>query len=125
MLYDVKTPAEYFQVLEKDWRKEKLMNIRQLIMKYAPEIEEGIEYKMLGYGTAGLPLFNLNAQKNYVGLYVGTIKKIDPDGKLLAGIDCGKGCIRIKKTTPVEGSQIEEFIKQAIDHWRAGGDSSC
>ena len=50
MQYDVKTPEEYLEVLENDWRKEKLLAIRQMILDHAPELEESIRYKMLNFG---------------------------------------------------------------------------
>lgn len=33
MLYDVKTPREYFDKLENDWRKEKLVLVYEMIKK--------------------------------------------------------------------------------------------
>lgn len=121
MQYDAKNPEEYFELLENDWRKEKLMDVRRLILEYGPELEEGIQYKMLIYSD----VFGLNAQKWYVSLYVGTIDKIENASILLAGFDYGKGCIRIKKSIDIHKTGLEKFIKQTIDIWRAGGDTSC
>ena len=125
MLYDAKTPAEYFKLLEEDWRKERLMEVRQMLYDADPELVEGIEYKMLGYGDGEKNLFNLNAQKNYVGLYVGTIDKVPNGRELLKDLDLGKGCIRIKKSVKIEETGLREFIEGAIKHWRAGGDTDC
>jgi hypothetical protein len=47
MQYDVETPSEYLTALEEDWRKEKLLDIRDIIFSKAPEIVEIIECKML------------------------------------------------------------------------------
>lgn len=91
MQYDVKTPEEYIEALEDDWRREKLEHLRTLIKSKAPDFVEGIEYKMLNYSDDRGTIFYLNAQKNYVSLYTGDAKKIDPDGSLLKGIDVGKG----------------------------------
>ena len=41
--YDVSTPEKYIDVLEKDWRKEKLLKIRKLLLDEAPELEERIQ----------------------------------------------------------------------------------
>lgn len=49
--YDVSTPTEYFEALEEDWRKEKVLEIREMILEYAPDIDESIRYKMLNYGN--------------------------------------------------------------------------
>ncbi|HAA14433.1 MAG TPA: DUF1801 domain-containing protein [Cytophagales bacterium] len=125
MQYDVATPTEYLDALDADWRKEKLLEIRSLIQEKGTQLEEAIQYKMLSYTEAGHPVFHLNAQKSYVGLYVGTINKIDPDRQLLAGLDMGKGCIRIKKKNAVLGTGLETFIEQALAMAREGQDMDC
>jgi len=111
MQYDAKTPTEYLKMLDSDWRKDKLLEIRKLIKKHSPELKEHINYGMWGYAHRNGGAFALNAQKNSVNFYVGGASAIDPDGALLAGLDCGKSCIRFKKTTAVADTRIEEFIK--------------
>lgn len=125
MQYDANNPEEYLELLEEDWRKEKLLLIRQMILSYAPKLEEIIRYKMLNYGKEDQYIFALNAQKHYVSLYVGTIDKIDNANMLLEGYNYGKGCIRIKKSIKMEQTGLEQFIHQTIDMWRAGKDTSC
>jgi hypothetical protein len=99
-----------------------------LIKKHGPELKEGVKWGVLSYaysieskGTG----FALNAQKNSVNFYVGTARKVDPEGVLLAGLDVGKGCIRFKKTTKVAETRIEEFIKKAVTMLRNGEDCGC
>ncbi len=125
MQYDVNSPAEYMAQLENDWRREKLELVRQMIQQHGPELEEGIEYKMLAYGKAGKSAFHLNAQRNYVSCYIGDIAKVAGGRELLQGFDLGKGCIRIKKSNDLATSGLEEFIQRAIAIWRAGGDIAC
>jgi len=125
MQYDVKTPGQYFEALENDWRKEKLQQVRELIKKHGPDLTEGIEYKMLSYGYDGKTIFHLNAQRVYVSLYVGTIKKIDNAEILLKVFDRGKGCIRIKKSVKIEETGLEEFIRKTIELWEKGGNTDC
>lgn len=120
MQYDAKTPEEYFELLEDDWRKEKLLEIRRMIMEYGPEFEEGILYKMLVYGD----VFGLNAQKWYVSLYADSIDKIDNAAELLKSFDYGKVCIRIRKTTDLDKTGLEEFIRKTIELKRASGDAA-
>lgn len=125
MQYDAKNPKEYIKLLDNDWRKEKLLIVRQFILEYAPELEENIQYKMLCYGDNASKLFHLNAQKHYVSLYVGSIDKIDDSKELLTAFDYGKGCIRIKKSVDLYNSGLENFIKKSIDLWRASEDTTC
>lgn len=125
MLSDASTPSEYIEQLEKDWRHEKLQDIRALIKQQAPQLDESIHYKMLGYGHGGEYVFHLNVQRQYVSLYVGNASKIDPDGELLKGLNVGKGCIRFTKTKKVTETRIDEFIARAFEMWRSGEDIDC
>jgi uncharacterized protein YdhG (YjbR/CyaY superfamily) len=125
MQYDVRTPKEYLAALEDDWRREKLQSLRALIRSHGPDLVEGINYKMLSYGDQKGFVFHLNAQKNYVSLYVGNAKKVDPDGKLLKGINVGKGCIKFSKSTPIADAGIGEFVRRAIDMWKHNKDIGC
>ena len=125
MQYDAKTPPEYIETLDDDWRKEKLLKLRAIIQSKAPNLIEEISYKMLGYRDERGLIFHLNAQKNFVGFYVGNAHKIDPDGSLLKGIDVGKGCIRFKKSLSVEDTRIDEFIEHTMDLWKSGEDIDC
>lgn len=125
MQYDVKTPSEYMQSLEDDWRKEKLSLLKTIILEQEPSIEESINYKMLCFSLNGITLFHLNAQRNYVSLYCGNISKVDPEGNLLKGLSLGKGCIRFSKTKKLEETGINKFIERAIKLLKAGEDLSC
>lgn len=125
MQYDAKTPSEYIKILNDDWRREKLEEVRALIKSKAPSLSEGINYKMLSYGDKNGNVFHLNAQKNYVSLYVGNVAKIDPDGELLKGINIGKSCIRFNKSPSLSSTRIEEFIERAVQLWKQGADIEC
>lgn len=125
MQYDVETPSEYLAALKEDWRQEKLLELRDLIFSKAPKITESIGYKMLRYGGNKTSVFHLNAQKNYVSLYVGNTEKIDESGELLKDLNIGKGCIRFKKSTIISDTRIDEFIDQAVCLWKNNKDIDC
>ncbi len=125
MQYQAETPSEYIEQLESDWRKDKLEQVRKLIKKQGPHLNEGIEYKMLSYGNSEKNIFHLNAQRAYVSLYVGNIDKVENAQELLKGFDRGKGCIRIKKKVNISESGLEEFIKQTVALWEKGGNTDC
>lgn len=125
MQYDAKTPEEYLSMLDNDWRRDKLLEIRRMILEHGPELEESIKYKMLSYDIGDEGLFGLNAQKSYVSLYVGDIEKIENSSTLLEGFNTGKGCIRVRKSVELSNTGLEQFIKAVIDRWRSGGDTSC
>lgn len=125
MQYNVTTPTEYINALEKDWRLEKLQALRKIIKSKAPDYTEDIQYKMLGYSDDKGLVFSLNAQKDYVSFYVGDTKKVDPSGELLEGINKGKGCIRFKKSINIANTHIDEFIERAVDLRKQGIDIGC
>jgi len=125
MQYNVTTPVEYIDALEKDWRLNTLQELRKIIKLKAPDYIEGIHYKMLGYSDKKGLVFSLNAQKNYVSFYVGNTKKVDPSGTLLKEVNLGKGCIRFKKTNSIANTRIDAFIERAVDLRKQGIDIGC
>lgn len=125
MQYHASSPEEYLDSLEKDWRREKLLQLRDLIIKQGVDMHEVISYKMLGYQLGGAVLFHLNAQRGYVSLYCGDTKKIDPEGRFLEGLNIGKGCIRFTKTKHLADTCIEQFIQTAVSMAKSGKNLGC
>lgn len=125
MQYDVATPEEYLAALDADWRRDTLIELRNLVFELAPDIKEEIKYRMLSYDDDQGGLFGLNAQKHYVSFYVGDISKVDPAGELLKDLSMGKGCIRFSKTRKVADTRMREFITRALAHRQAGADIDC
>ncbi|MBX2847429.1 MAG: DUF1801 domain-containing protein [Acidiferrobacterales bacterium] len=125
MQYDVDSPEEYIEALDLDWRKDKLLQLRDIILKQDPAIEESINYKMLRFKLNDKGLFHLNAQRGYVSLYCGDTKKLDPDGELLQGLNIGKGCIRFSKTKDISKTRIESFIQRAVSLLKDGVNLDC
>ncbi len=125
MLYNVKTPSEYLDTIEKDWRKVKLIEVREMIKRNGPELTEGIKYKMLSYEYADKIIFSLNAQQAYVSLYVGNVDKVENARKLLKEFNIGKGCIRIRRNIKLPESNLDKFIARTIEIWRKGGETDC
>lgn len=105
---------EYSDLLENNWRKEKLLAVCKMLLEYASALEEDIRYKMPNFGKEGCYILALNAHKRYLSLYVGTIKKIEQSEKLLVGFNQGKGSIRIKKTNRLQESNLETFIHKTV-----------
>jgi len=125
MLYNVNSPSDYIDRLDDDWRLQKLQEIRSIIKQNAPQLEERIHYKMLGYGIGDTYVFHLNAQRAYVSLYVGNASRIDTTGELLQGLNVGKGCIRFSRSKKVAETRIDEFIARAFEMWRNGENIDC
>lgn len=125
MQYEADSPQEYLKSLLPDWRKEKIEELRAIILRQSDGLEECINYKMLCYRLNGNTVFHLNAQKAYVSLYVGDIGKIDPENILLRGLNVGKGCIRFTKSKDIKSTDIEAFIAKSVELSGKGVDLNC
>lgn len=112
MIHQAVTPEEYLSVLDADWRKERLLEIRDIFLA-VPGATEGMEYKMLKYAVGARSLGILNAQKGYVAIYMDDLAKLDPDGSLRAELDCGKSCVRVKKRTDM--GKVEALVARRIE----------
>jgi len=125
MQYDVETPQAYLDALEDDWRKALVQRLRGIIRAVAPDWDEGIGHKMLRYTGRNGPALHLNAQKGYVGLYVGDVAVLDSSGDLLAGIDCGKCCIRLRKVKTLDEAALRMLIARVHARPEAGERTDC
>lgn len=125
MQYEAKSPEEYLQNLDPDWRKEKLETVRQWILNASLSISECMEYKMLAYELNSVNVFHLNAQSAYVSLYVGDIDKVKNAREMLQPFSLGKGCIRIKKSVDLPQTELKRFIEKTIEVWKKGENTAC
>ena len=98
MIHTATSPDEYLRVLPDDWRKERLLHVREMLLAQ-PGATEGMRYGMLGYDLNEKHLAVMNVQRRYVSLYMDSLSDLDPNGDLLEGMDYGRACLRIKKTT--------------------------
>ncbi len=104
MIHDADTPAVYIAALDDDWRKEKLLAVRGYLLSL-DGVSEEIEHRMLRYRRGDDPVALMNAQKGYVSVYMSDLSKLDPDGSLRKGMNCGKSCLRLRKSDGIEGVQ--------------------
>ena len=125
MQFDVETPQEYLEALEHDWRRVALLNIRQTLKEVAPHLEEGIAHKMLCYSDQAGAVLHLNVQKAYVGLYVGDIDALDPDGNLTSGISRGKTRLRYTKSKDVGDPRLRQLFERIIERRASGHHATC
>ncbi len=101
MIYDADSPKAYIAALEEDWRKEKLLKIRDHFLSI-DDVTEDMQYKMLSYRRGDDPVAIMNAQKGYVSVYMDDLSVLDPDGSLLKGYNFGKSCLRLRKADKIE-----------------------
>lgn len=91
-------------------QRELLDSVRGLILRVAPDVEEGIQYGMLDYpGIA-----NLAAQKHYISLYVSSaiLARFKPR---FPKASCGKSCLRFRNAGQVDWAALEELLAALRD----------
>ena len=72
------------------------------------EVRSGILY----YEDRG-DVLAIAAQKHHVALYVLVPEVMTAHRDLLAGLGCGKGCIRFKARTEIPEAEIQSLLEQA------------
>ncbi len=96
MHYHADTPSAYLDVLEDDWRKAHLLTVRDAMLS-VKGVSEGIGHGMLQYVRGDHVFAHLNAQKGYVGVYLGDLEALDPGSQIRGNMSSGKTCLRLKK----------------------------
>ena len=100
MQYDAETPKAYLALLDDDWRKASLLEVRDLLLD-VPGVIEGMGYGMLQYKVDDDVFAHLNAQKGHVGVYLGDLDRLDSTGDIRTGARFGKSCLRMRKSDSV------------------------
>lgn len=120
------TVEEYLDGVHED-RKETINFLHDFIKKIDPVLKPHFAYNMLGYGSfkyknykkqiMDWPIISLANQKNYISLYVCSIK----NGQYLAEsykselgkVNVGKSCIRFKKLEDLNLPVLKKLIREA------------
>ncbi|MDM7862094.1 DUF1801 domain-containing protein [Alteromonas sp. ASW11-36] len=125
MQHNCESPQAYMASLDQDWRKALIEDISASIRSLAPDSVPFIKYGMLAFGTPeaavqvdGDAICCMNAQKNYVSVYVGDVKRVDPTGAVFQTFDCGRSCVRIKRTKAAQTDTIQQLLVATVDDWR-------
>lgn len=105
----MKTVDEYIASFPVDIQK-MLTRIRNIILKYAPDAEESLVYKMPAYKTFGKTLIYFAGFKDHIGLYA------TPSGHLeftkeLAKYKHGKGSVQFPVNEPIPYELIREIVE--------------
>ncbi|MGB1312401.1 MAG: DUF1801 domain-containing protein [Bizionia paragorgiae] len=141
MQYKATTPEDYISQLPED-RKEPIKKLRQIILEnLPPEIEEVINYGMLGFviphsaypdgyhcdPKTPLPFMNLASQKNFIAVYhMGMYAQKEVLDWFTSEypkhckykLDMGKSCVRFKKMEDIPYALIGELAgKMSTKEW--------
>ncbi|WP_394841221.1 DUF1801 domain-containing protein [Pendulispora brunnea] len=145
---DANSLDEYFSADPS--RERDLRQLDALIRKRAPSLareffrgtaegKPGMSMKMIGYGkfqyktksskeAIDWPLIGLALQKNYISLYVSSVRDgqyvIDEYAGQLGKVSTGKGCIRFKRFEDLDLEGLTVMLKSIEDDVRKGRASS-
>ena len=111
------TVDQWFDDLEPSARPA-LTRLRALCREELPGWEERMQWGMPGYGPPGRDsVVSFNAQKRHIAFYAGptAVERFRPR---LAGIDCGKGCVRYRNAGQIEFGLVRDMLHDV--HARGG-----
>ena len=91
-------------------RRPALTRIRKLAREHLPACDEVMDYGMTVYKKDGQMVTAFANQKGYIAFYAGQAA-ILAHKKELAGIDCGKGCIRYKNIAKIDFEVVGSLFK--------------
>jgi uncharacterized protein YdhG (YjbR/CyaY superfamily) len=105
----VTTVAAYLKEADA-MRRPALTKFRKLAREYLAGCDEVIDYGMAVYKKDGAMVTAFANQKGYIAFYAGQAA-MQAHKKELAGIDCGKGCIRYKNIAKIDFAVVEQLFK--------------
>jgi uncharacterized protein YdhG (YjbR/CyaY superfamily) len=108
------TVAAYLKEAD-DTRRPVLAKFRKLARAALPDCDEVIDYGMPVYKRDGAMLTAFANQKGYVAFYAGQAA-IAAHRADLAGIDCGKGCIRYKNLAKIDFGVVASLVAHIAKH---------
>ncbi len=94
--------------------KERLVEIRNMILELAPDATESISYNMPGYKLRGKPLIYFAAFKKHIGLYP-LPGAIEAFRDRLEGFKLSVGAIQFPYNKPLPSEIIKEIIEYRIE----------
>ncbi|HAX73377.1 MAG TPA: hypothetical protein DCY20_07625 [Firmicutes bacterium] len=89
--------------------QERLIALRTIVKKVAPEVEETFAYKMPAYKYKGVLVY-FSAFKNHIGFYP-TNSGIEAFQDELTGYKFSKGAIQFPHNKPIPYELIEKIVK--------------
>jgi len=91
-----------------------LTRIRNIILKYAPDAEESISYKMPTYKTFGRTLIYFAGFKQHIGLYATPSGHIEFKNEL-AKFKHGKGSVQFPLDKPIPYDLIKKIVEFRVE----------
>lgn len=91
-------------------RAPQLRKLREIARRVLADHEERMLWGRPTYLRAGKAAFGFAEQKQYVSLYFGDADVLDRHGKALARRRHSKGCLRFRRSAPIDWEEIERLL---------------
>ncbi len=92
-----------------------LNKLRQLCLKYLPEYEESMMYKMPSYKRDGQVEVAFASQKQHISIYFLKHEVMLNNKEQLKGLNHGKGCIRFSNPDKIDFQLLTDLLKQTFE----------
>ena len=97
-------------------RRPTLVKLRKLIREILPSSTEMMGWGLPTYQKNGKMVTAFASQKNYIAFYPGETA-IKAHKKALAGISCGKGCIRYSRPEKIDFAVVRSMLENIATRW--------
>ena len=91
-------------------RRAKLQLIRELCLKHLGDHEEAMQWGMPVYRRSGKAEFAWASQARYVSLYLMKEGVVAAHAERLAGLDMGKGCLRLNPSHEIDIGLVRDLL---------------
>ena len=88
-----------------------LERVRAVVLRAAPEAEEGGSYGMPAFIYAGRPLLGFRAARKHLSIFPFSPAAIDAVRDRLGDFDVAKGTVRFTAGTPVPGDVLYDLVR--------------
>jgi uncharacterized protein YdhG (YjbR/CyaY superfamily) len=88
-----------------------LERVRAVVVKIAPEAEEGVSYGVPAFIYEGRPLLGLKAAKNHLSVFPFSPAAIASVKDRLEGFELSKGTIRFTPENPVPEEVLADVVR--------------
>ncbi|WP_309092464.1 DUF1801 domain-containing protein [Phenylobacterium sp.] len=96
-------------------RAPQLARLRDLARRVLSDHEERMLWGRPTYIRAGRTAFGFAEQKQYVSLYFDAAEILDRHAETLARVRRSKGCLRFRKSVPIDWDVIEQLLRELRD----------
>jgi uncharacterized protein YdhG (YjbR/CyaY superfamily) len=117
---DAATVDAYLAAVPED-RRDRRWLIRRLCLVHLPDHGEAMQWGMPVYRRSGRAEFAWASQNRYISVYVMKPGAVAANAERLAGLDMGKGCLRLKPLAAVDS----DLIGALLDATAASPDEPC